>query len=163
MFERLHTPSEAYNYKLGAALQMEEKVLDILDANIEHAQDEQLKALFRHHREETEQQIHNLRGVFQAFGWEVDDSPCPAIQGIEKEGKSNVRKAEDAVVDSVILQGAVETEHHEIGVYENLIIHAEAMGKPDAVRLLKENLEQEQHTLEEVKRAEQQLAMAATA
>jgi ferritin-like metal-binding protein YciE len=35
---------------------------------------------------------------------------------------------------------------------------AEAMGEQDIVALLQENLEQEQHTLEEVKRASQQLA-----
>jgi len=63
-----------------------------------------------------------------------------------------------AIVDSVILQGAVEVEHHEIGVYENLIINAQAMGRDDAVSLLRQNLEQEQHTLEEVKQAESRLA-----
>lgn len=58
----------------------------------------------------------------------------------------------------MILSGAAETEHHEIAVYEGLITEAEAMGKQDIVRLLQQNLEQEQHTLEEVKRATQELA-----
>jgi ferritin-like metal-binding protein YciE len=47
--------------------------------------------------------------------------------------------------------GAAETEHHEIAVYEGLIINARAMGRDDVVDLLQQNLEQEQHTLEEVK------------
>jgi hypothetical protein len=58
----------------------------------------------------------------------------------------------------VILSGAADTEHHEISVCEGLITKAEAMGHQDVVALLQENLEQEQHTLEEVKRASQQLA-----
>jgi ferritin-like metal-binding protein YciE len=62
------------------------------------------------------------------------------------------------VVDAVILSGAAETEHHEIAVYEGLITEAEAMGKQDIVELLSQNLEQEQHTLEEVKQASKELA-----
>jgi ferritin-like metal-binding protein YciE len=53
---------------------------------------------------------------------------------------------------------AEETEHHEIAAYEGLITGAEAMGKPDIVRLLEQNLEQERHTLEEIKQATQQPA-----
>jgi hypothetical protein len=33
---------------------------------------------------------------------------CPAIEGLEKEGKAMVKKTDDALVDSVILQGALE-------------------------------------------------------
>jgi ferritin-like metal-binding protein YciE len=51
----------------------------------------------------------------------------------------------------VILSGAAETEHHEIAVSEGLITHAQAMSQDEVVHLLQENLEQKQHTLEEVK------------
>src|SRR5205823_10957242 len=122
------------------------------------AQQEQLKQQFRHHADETRQQIANLEQAFGALGEEPDDSPCPAIQGIDKEGKANIKKADDSVVDAVILSGAAETEHHEIAVYENLITHARAMGYEDVVRLLSENLEQEQHTLDEVKEATEKVA-----
>ena len=161
MFERLNTPQEAYNYKLGAALKMEQTVLDMLDKNAEEAHDEHVKQLFRHHQDETRQQIANIEQAFRTFGWDVDTSPCPAIEGLEKEGRANARKTDDALVDDVLLQGAAEVEHHEIGVYENLIIHAQAMGRADVVRLLTQNLEQERHTLTEVLQAEQQLASAA--
>lgn len=158
MFERLNDPQEAYHYKLGAALKMENTVLEMLGKNVEEAQDDQVKELFSHHQEETRQQVANLEQVFAAFGWEVDDSPCPAIEGIDKEAKANVKKTDNSIVDSIILQGAAETEHHEIAVYENLIINAKAMGKDDVLGLLQQNLEQEQHTLEEVKRMEESIA-----
>jgi ferritin-like metal-binding protein YciE len=161
MFERLNTPQEAYNYKLGAALKMEQTVLDMLGENVEEAQDEHVKALFRHHQDETRQQIVNLEQAFAAFGWDVDTSPCPAIEGLEKEGKANVKKTDDALVDGIILQGAAEVEHHEIGVYENLIINARAMGRDDVVQLLEQNLQQEQHTLQEVRSAGAEAAAAA--
>jgi ferritin-like metal-binding protein YciE len=89
---------------------------------------------------------------------EPDDSPCPAIEGIENEGKANIKKADDSVVDAVILSGAAETEHHEIAVYEGLITAAEAMGQREIASRLRQNLEQEEHTLQEVKLATQDLA-----
>lgn len=161
MFERLNNQQEAYNYKLGAALKMEQTVLDMLEKNADEAQDEQVKQLFRHHQDETRQQIANIERAFATFGWDVDTSPCPAIEGLEKEGKANAKKTDDAIVDDVLLQGAAEVEHHEIGVYENLIIHARAMGREDVVGLLTQNLEQERHTLREVLQAEEQKALAA--
>jgi ferritin-like metal-binding protein YciE len=154
MFERLNTPEEAYNWQLGAALKMEHTVLEkILQDSIDEAQDDRLTKLFSHHAEETQQQIRNLEQVFALFGWDVEDSPCPAIEAIHKEGKANVKKTDDAIVDSIILSGALETEHHEIAVYEGLIISARAMGRDDVVELLEQNLEQEQHTLREAKQA----------
>jgi ferritin-like metal-binding protein YciE len=158
VFERLNTPQEAYNFKLGAALKMERETLKILDDTIENAQDGGVRDLFARHREETEGQIDTLERVFGSFGWDVDDSPCPAIEGIRSEGKANAKKTDDALVDSVLLQGAVETEHHEIAVYENLIINARAMGNDEAVRLLQGNLEIEQQTLDAAKRAQEQVA-----
>jgi ferritin-like metal-binding protein YciE len=158
VFERLNTPQELFSFKLGAALKMENTVLEMLGDLQEQAQRDQLKEQFRHHADETREQIANIERAFHALGEEPDDSPCPAIEGIEKEGKANIKKADDSVVDAVILSGAAETEHHEIAVYEGLITHAEVMGNDEIVRLLSQNLEQEQHTLEEVKNATREVA-----
>jgi ferritin-like metal-binding protein YciE len=161
MFERLNTPQELFSFKLGAALTMEQNVLEMLGKLEEEAQRQPLKEQFRHHADETRQQIQNIEKAFQALGEEPDDSPCPAIQGLDKEGKANIRKADDSVVDAVILSGAAETEHHEIAVYESLITQAEEFGEPDVTRLLQQNLEIEQHTLDEVKQQQRQLAHTA--
>ena len=161
MFEKLETPNDVFTYKLGAALKMEHTVLEMLGKLEEEAQRADLKALFHHHADETRTQVQNLEQAFTKLGVEPDDKPCPAIEGIDKEGKANIKKAADQMVDAVILSGAAETEHHEIAVYEGLITHAEAMGQPEIVSLLGQNLEQEQHTLEEVKGATQKLAQEA--
>jgi ferritin-like metal-binding protein YciE len=158
MFEHFDTPQEAYNYKLGATLKMEQKVLDILDASIENAQDEKVKALFTGHRRESEDHVRTVEAVFGLFDWVVDDSPCPAIEGLEKEGKANAKKADDVLVDSLLLQGALEVEHHEIAVYENLIINAKAMGRDDVVQELQRNLGSEESALEKVRRLQTEVA-----
>jgi ferritin-like metal-binding protein YciE len=163
---KIDSPHELFVHNLGAALTMENTVDEMLEKLVDEANDRQLKQLLRHHREETQAQIRNLQQAFEALGKEPDESPCPAIEGIEKEGEANLKMAEESLNDAVILAGAAETEHHEIAVYENLIVHAESMGHDDVVALLRENLEQEQHTLGEVlkaslKHAKQQSGAAA--
>ena len=158
MFERLDTTQEALNFKLGGTLKMEQKILEILDDNIEHAQDEAVKQLLRSHREESERHVGNIEEAFRLFDWDVDDSSCPAIEGLEKEGKAMVKKTDDALVDSVILQGALEVEHHELGVYENLLINIKAMGRDDVARLLHQNFQSEQGALEKVRALQAEVA-----
>lgn len=160
MFDRLNTPQELYNYKLGAALKMENTVLEMLGDDIEAARSDEVEGLLRHHEQETRGHVEILEQVFGCFEWEVDDSSCPAIEGIQKEGKATVKMTDDSLVDVVILMGAAATEHHEIAVYEGLIVNARAMGRNDVVDLLQQNLESERHTLEEVKRTLTEVASA---
>ena len=155
---KVESPKELFIHNLGAALTMENTVEEMLGKLTEEANDRQLKQQLSHHREETQAQIRNLHQVFQSLGQEPDEKPCPAIEGIEKEGEMNLKMSADELNDAVILAGCAETEHHEIAVYENLIVHAGALGHDDVVALLRENLEQEQHTLGEVLKATMKVA-----
>jgi ferritin-like metal-binding protein YciE len=158
MFEKLTTPEEIFNFKLGAALKMEQTNLEMLGDLEEHAQRDELKQMLRHHADETKTHIANIEKSFELLGEEADTSPCPAIEGLEKEGQATIKKTDDSVVDAVILSGAAETEHHEIAVYEGLITHAEARGASAVVELLKRNLDDERHTLEELQQVTQRIA-----
>jgi ferritin-like metal-binding protein YciE len=158
MSSKVESPQALLTQKLGATLTMENTSLEMLGELEENARSDELKQQLRHHAEETRQQISNLERIFSALGAEPSDAPSPAIEGLQKEGRQSIRQTEERLVDAVILAGAAETEHHEIAVYEGLITHAGALGHDDVVTLLEENLEQEQHTLEEVKRATERLA-----
>ena len=161
MFERINTQQDLLNHQLSAAITMERTSLEMLENTIQEARDSDIQSVLRNHQDETHRQIDNLEAVFSAFGWQSDEASSPAIQGIDKESKANIKKADSSIVDSVILSGAAQTEHHEIAVYENLITQAKALGRQDAAQLLQENLEQEQRMLEEVKSATQRMASAA--
>jgi ferritin-like metal-binding protein YciE len=156
---KIETPRELYLHKLGAALTMESTILELLPQLEEHAQSSQLQQALRQHRQETEGHVRNLEQAFTALGEEPDDSPCPAIEGLEKEGQANLKMVHDSLNDDVILSGVCETEHHEIAVYEGLITKAEAMGEQDVVALLHENLESEQATLQRAMQMGQQQAL----
>jgi ferritin-like metal-binding protein YciE len=161
MFDSLKNQREFFGHKLGSALTMEQDVLEMLGHLEEKAQRDELKQKLRHHADETRQQIENIEQVFQALGEEPDDSPSLVTKALDKEAKANIKMADDSVVDEVILSGAAETEHHEIAVYESLITHAEQLANPEITQLLQENLEIEQHTLEEVKQQQRQVVTAA--
>jgi ferritin-like metal-binding protein YciE len=157
MFDKLNNPREVFGHKLGSALTMEQRVLEMLGDLEDESQRDELKQQFRHHADETRQQIANIEQAFRELGEKPDDSPCPAIKGLEADAKADIKMADDRVIDDVILAGAAATEHHEIAVYETLITHAEELGEPNVVQLLQQNLEQEQHTLEEVTRAQREI------
>lgn len=53
---------------------------------------------------------------------------------------------ESDALDAGLLAGAQAVEHYEISRYGTLIAWAEQMGMPDAAKLLKQTLEEEEKT-----------------
>ena len=158
MFERLNTPEELFSFKLGAALTMEKTILEMLGNLQEATNRTELRQLLGEHAEETRQHISNIEQSFAILGEDVDDSPCPTIEGLDKEGKATMKKTDDSIIDAVILAGATEVEHHEIAVYETLVNNAEARGAQNVADLLRQNLHSEEKALEKVKAAAQRIA-----
>jgi ferritin-like metal-binding protein YciE len=156
--ETIETPRQLFVHELGAALTMEKKILDLLPKLEEAANDPTLKQNLRQHKSETEGHVRNIEQVFRALGEPVDEESCPAIEGLEKEGQSLLGKVDNSLSDAVILSGVVETEAHEISVYDGLITKAEEMGEDDVVALFQENLEQEQATLQKARESTRKLA-----
>jgi ferritin-like metal-binding protein YciE len=154
----VETPTELFVHKLGAALTMEETILGMLENLQNEASDTKLRRDLQQHHVETRQQIQNLQRIFQALGEQPAKQSCPAIEGLEKDGKQMIKEVDDSLVDSVILGGVIETEHHEIAVYDGLIIKAEQMDDDDVVALLHENLEQEEAALDKAVKAAEQSA-----
>ncbi|MDQ3823040.1 MAG: ferritin-like domain-containing protein [Actinomycetota bacterium] len=157
----IETPRELFLHELGAALTTEKTVLDMLPQLEEHAHDSQLKQSLRAHYEETQWHVGNVERAFEALGADVDETSCPAIEGLEKETQANLKMVDDSLNDNVVVAGVIGTEHHEIALYEGLVTSAEAMGEQDVAALLQEILENEQTTLQEAKRMSQQLAQRA--
>ena len=163
MFERLNTPEEIFSSKLGSALTMEQKLVDVLEEFEEHANRDEIKRALREHRVETRQHVTNIEQAFKLLDEEVDNSPCPVVEAMAKDGKATIKKTDDALVDAVILAAATESEHYEIAVYEMLITNAEARGASEVAALLRQNLEQEKHALETARAAMKMIAQQGVA
>ena len=158
MFERLNTPEEIFSFKLGAALKMEQELVDVLGELEEHAQRDEIKQALAQRREQTRQHVVNVEQCFKLLGEEIDDSPCPVISAMAKEGKATSKKTDDSLVDAIVLVAATESEHYEIAVYETLVTNAEARGATEVAQLLRENLKQEEHALEVARTAMKTIA-----
>jgi ferritin-like metal-binding protein YciE len=157
---KIETPRELFVHKLGAAYKMEKTTLEMLEDLQAEAHDTELRRSLAQHHRETQQQIRNLERAFDALGEDHDEQPCPTIEGLHKEGEQTLKEVDDDLTDKVILSGVVETEAHEIAVYDGLITSAEALGEDDIVALFQENLEQEQNTLQKARKAAKKLTRA---
>jgi ferritin-like metal-binding protein YciE len=155
---QISDPKTLFEHELGMALGAERKVLTTLRKLEKSAQRDELKQQFHHHLEETEGQIKNIEQALEGIGAKVGAHEADSANGIAAEGDKLVGKVDEELIDAVLLGAAAKTEHVEIAMYEGLITKAEAMGADDIVALLEENLEQEKHTLEEVKQASQKLS-----
>jgi ferritin-like metal-binding protein YciE len=156
--KRLNSPEEVYSHRLGAALKMERAVQEILEVNVKNVENALVTELLGSHLEESRSHAPTLESAFSLLGWEIDDSPCPVIEAFEKEGETQIKKAEAPVVDGVVLQGAAEVENYEIGVYENLILYAEAMNRLDVAELLRRNIRSERAALAKIRALQNELA-----
>jgi ferritin-like metal-binding protein YciE len=148
MFEHLNTPEEIFSFKLGSALSMEQKLVEVLEALEQHAQREEIKHALAEHRQETRQHIAKVEQCFELLGEEVRNQPFPVIDAMAKDGMSAIKMTDNAIVDVVILAAATESEHYEIAVYETLITNAQARGASEVAELLTQNLKQEIHALD---------------
>jgi ferritin-like metal-binding protein YciE len=153
----LNDPRTFFVHQLGEALNMERTVLTMLKRNEEAVQDAELKQLFGHHREETEGQVRNLEQAFSSLGQEAAGHECKGMQGMKVEAQELAEKVGPGLLDGALAGAATHVEHYEIATYEGLRTQAEALGETDVAALLTENLEQEQHTLGEVRRAAERL------
>jgi ferritin-like metal-binding protein YciE len=146
----LETPEDLLRFKLRVAMTMEEDSLAALGELAEAAQTADIKKLFRHHADETREQIENLKKVFKLLEVPESSAPSPATKGISKHAESLIQRSAPELRDQITLSAALGNEHYEMAAYEGLILPVTAMGATDALKLLQDNCDQEIHTSEEL-------------
>ncbi len=147
----LETPADLLRFQLRVARTMEDDSLAALGDLASAAQSSEVKKLFRHHADETREQIQNLTQVFALLEFPESTAPSPATTGISKHAHALIERASAPLRDVVTLSAALGNEHFEISAYESLIIAVEAVGNDEALALLRANLDQETHTSEELR------------
>jgi len=149
--QTLDTPDELLHFQLRTALTMEDDSLAALGVLEKAAKSAKLKKMFKHHADETKDQIENLHKVFKLLDFKQTTAPSPSTKGISKQAESLIKRSDDSLLDQVVLSSALGNEHYEIAAYKSLIIPVSTMGLADAAALLTDNLEQETHTSEELR------------
>ncbi|QAY61389.1 DUF892 family protein [Microbacterium protaetiae] len=158
MFARFETPEELFAYRLGSALTMENDSLQMLADLEKAALSEDVREMFRHHASQTRDQIDNLHEIFRVLGLTMTEARSPTTKKLVKEGNALLRKADEKLRDDIAVAAALRAEHHEISAYQSLVASARRLHPAQVVHLLSANLEQEQHTSEELAAKAKELA-----
>jgi ferritin-like metal-binding protein YciE len=125
----------------------EKKILTALPKMAKAAQNEDLKAAFKKHEGETEEQVARLEKVFKSIDEKPQGKKCPAIDGIIDEGKEIMDEYKGSpALDAGLLSAAQAVEHYEITRYGTLVTWANELGNREAAQLLKATLGEEEAT-----------------
>jgi ferritin-like metal-binding protein YciE len=111
----------------------------------EHASNEDLKAAFESHLEETQGHVRRLEQVFRSLEHAPRAKKCEAMAGLIKECQSILEeKGDPQVIDALIIAGAQKCEHYEIATYGTLCTWARMLGYDTALELMKETMDEEE-------------------
>lgn len=128
-------------------LHAEKQALKALPRIAKALDNEELKEALVQHAEETKVQIQRLEQAMEKMGRKVSAKKCVAMEGIIEEGKEIMEEVEDPEVLAAMMIGAVQKqEHYEIASYGTVCTWAEQLGQKDVLKLLKQNLAEEEAT-----------------
>jgi ferritin-like metal-binding protein YciE len=144
----MQTAHELFLHELSDMLDGEEKLIQALGEHEQEASRPELKKAFASHRAQTQKQAQRLRQIFEDLGEQPKETDCKGIKGLIEEHEA--LKDEDPspdLLDIGSVGGAIKVERYEISTYESLLQLARDMKHTDAVKLLSQNLKEEQETL----------------
>lgn len=126
----------------------EQKILDSLPDMMNKASNDDLKASFHKHTEETKTHIERLKQVFETIGEKATAKKCDAMAGLAKEVEHLIEETPEnsAVRDCALIIGAQKVEHYEIATYGCLRTIARIEGNMKAVEILQSTLNDEHLT-----------------
>lgn len=146
------TLKEMFQNDLNAIHSTERAILRELDVMISEVKDPQLRGSFQTHKQQTEQQVQRIEKVIKAIGAEPKQMPTPAFEGLVAEKKQMMRMAPGGEsIDLINIAAGAKTEHMEIACYEGLLDMAKKLDMDQLVAPLRENLQEEQATLQKLK------------
>jgi len=138
---------ETFVDELRDLFDAEKQLLKALPKLAKAAENEDLKAAFERHIEETEGQIERLEKVFQEFDEEPRGKRCKGMEGLIEEGSEMIK---EEAGDAALICAAQKAEHYEIATYGSLSAWAKLLGEEKSVELLEQNLEEEKATDEKL-------------
>ena len=142
---------ELFLDELADIYNAEQQLTKALPKMARAAQSEELRRAFEQHDEETQNQISRLQEVVRSLDETMKRKTCKGMQGLIEEGKEMMEEYEDSpALDAALIAAAQKVEHYEIASYGTLCAWAKAMGHSEALRLLKENIAEEEATDEKL-------------
>ena len=148
----MQTAHELFLHELSDMLDAEQKLVEALGKQAGESSRPDLQKAFESHRQQTEKQVERLQQVFESLEEESEDAECKGIAGIIGEHDEFMEEEDTSedLIDIFNAGAACKVEHYEIAAYSGLINMAQQMGHTKAVKLLNQNLKEEQQTLKKM-------------
>jgi ferritin-like metal-binding protein YciE len=148
----MQTAHELFLHELGDILNAERNLLDALQEQADAVTDEALQKAIIDHRAQTEKQVERIEQVFEDLDEEPEEAECKGVKGLVEEWKSfkDEENPSEDILNVVTISAAAKVESYEINAYESLIQMARDMDHTKAVKLLQQNLKEEQQTLKKM-------------
>jgi ferritin-like metal-binding protein YciE len=141
----------------------ENQLTKALPAMAKAASDENLKAAFEEHLEQTEGHIERLEKIFEILDETPTGKKCKAMEGLIAEAKELIgEKASDSVKDAGLIGAAQKVEHYEIAGYGTVRTFAKLLEQDDIAELLQTTLDEESETDEKLTELAESLNVEAT-
>jgi ferritin-like metal-binding protein YciE len=144
----MQTAHEFFIHGLTDILSAERQLVEALGKQAEESTRPELKKAFESHREQTQKQVERLEQCFEEIGEEPEETECKGMKGLIEEHDSFVEEEDPSedLIDIFNVGAATKVERYEISEYEELIRLATMMGHKKSVKLLNQNLKEEQQT-----------------
>ena len=150
----IETLAELFRYELSMALDAERKSSKILPLLAGTSDNEQVQTQLRLHETETIQQIHNIEQCFQILKARPDNVVCEVPKAMKVELHMFMEHSQsNAMLTEFILDAMVKMKQFEIACYQILIQKAYLLEHETCVRLLQQNLLQEEVMIQRVHQA----------
>jgi ferritin-like metal-binding protein YciE len=148
---KLNTLQDLFHHELKDIYSAETQLLKALPKMAEAATNEDLKAAFEEHLEQTKLQVARLEEIAEACECKLTGHKCKAMEGLILEGGELISEdADDHVRDAALIGAAQRVEHYEIAAYGTARALATCLGHDEAAELLGETLEEERDTDEKL-------------
>ena len=144
---RMESLQELYIDELRDIYDAEQQLVKALPKMAKTATNEELRAAFEQHLEQTQEHVARLERVFEELGEKPKWKTCEAMKGLLEEGKNMMEEdADEDVMDAGLIAAAQKVEHYEIATYGTLRTYAEMLGFDEQADILQETLDEEKDT-----------------
>jgi ferritin-like metal-binding protein YciE len=144
---KLNTIEDLFHQELKDLYSAENQLVKALPKMAKAATNEELKAGFEEHLEQTKGHVERLNQIGEQLGVKLTGHKCKAMEGLVEEGSEMISEdAEDSVRDAGLIGAAQRVEHYEIAGYGTARALATRLGHGDAAELLEQTLEEEKET-----------------
>lgn len=142
--ESLH---DAFEEELKDVLSAEKQLVKALPKMAKAASNEDLRAGFEEHLEQTKGHVERLEKIFEMLDKAPRAKKCKAMEGLIEEGSEIMEEdADPDVLDAMLIAAAQKVEHYEIATYGTLVAWARRLDMSDAADLLQQTLDEEKET-----------------